>query len=180
MLCKKPQIFIRLFELENYIEIFDLFTDKLLCDTFKPIYYFENPIEEIFACNSEIAIIQENKDNWLEHYIIKNHNNSISMNIMFDVVSKFDDEKKLKYIKLFLEYNKDYDFFAKLPLFPDFYTWTGSEIPLIQKRIDYLKKLLKLFTGITWIKHKKYIEDLIEETNRRIEHAEINEILYGI
>ncbi len=179
-LCKKSQIFIRLFELENYIEIVDLFIDKFLENTIKPSFCFENPIEEFFTCNSPKTITQKNMDKWLEHYIIKNNNNSINMEIVFDVISKFDDEKKIKYIGLFLEYNKDYNSFALLPLFPNSYSWSGSEVPLIQKEIDYLKKLLTLFTGITWIKHKKYIEDLIEEMNRRIERAEINEILYDI
>ena len=180
VLCEKAQAFARIFELENYIEIFDFFVDKILCVYFEHRYYHKNLIGEIFACNSEIATTKENKDNWLEHYIIQNHNNYISMELIFDIISKFDDEKKLKYIKLFLEYNKGYDYFVRLPLFPNICGWTGSEIPLIQKRIDYLKKLLKLFTGITWIKHKKHIEDLIEKMNSEIERAEINEILYGI
>ena len=58
--------------------------------------------------------------------------------------------------------------------------WSGSEVPLIQKRIDYLNRLLPLLNGLDFLNHKKYIEDEIENKKEYMNNVEINEILRGL
>ena len=59
-------------------------------------------------------------------------------------------------------------------------SWFGSEVPLIQKRIDFLNRILPLLNGLEYLNHKKYIEDIISDTKRYMDNVEINEILRGI
>lgn len=59
-------------------------------------------------------------------------------------------------------------------------SWSGSEVPIIQKRINYLKRLLPLLNGLDFLNHKKYIEDEIADCKKRMDYVEIEEILTGL
>jgi hypothetical protein len=58
--------------------------------------------------------------------------------------------------------------------------WSGSEVPLIQKQIDYLNHLLPLLNGLDYLNHRKYIEDEIENKKKYMDKVEIDEILRGL
>lgn len=176
---EEAQRICRLFELDNYIEIFDFVMNQLISIADDNFYYSHYFVEALLAIPEE-PITQERQNKWLEHYIKENCTNLTGMKMIFEVIANYSDDKKLNYMKIFLKNNQEYDSFKQLPILPNSYSWSDSEIPLIQKRIDFLKKLLALFTGISWIKHKKYIEELIESTEEEMKTTELYEIMYGV
>lgn len=49
--------------------------------------------------------------------------------------------KKKEYLLEYLKLNKSIDDLKKIPLFSSFSSWSGSEVPLIDKKIDFLNDL---------------------------------------
>lgn len=167
-----------LFTLDNYIEIFDSVMNDLIKMSDNNSYLYHSFVEVLLSFSNE-TLIQERQSKWLEHYIKENSTNLIGTKMVFRVITNYNDDRKLNYMRIFLENNQDYDSFEQLPILPDSHSWTGSYVPIILREIDYLKKLLVFFTGISWIRHKKHIEDLIENKKKEIEWVDIHENMYG-
>ena len=97
-----------------------------------------------------------------------------------EAILGFAEEKRIEYIKLFLSCNKDLELFKTWQLFSCSMMWSGSQVPLIQKQIDYLNHLLPLLNGLDYLNHRKYIEDEIENKKKYMDKIEIDEILRGL
>ena len=84
---------------------------------------------------------------------------------------------ELEYILEFLKVNKNLEDFKEIPLFPRSYSYSGSEIPLIMKKIDFLKLLKDNLKGIDYIGHRKYIEEYRRGLEKYKEKVELREYL---
>ena len=73
--------------------------------------------------------------------------------------------------------NIDFETFKQIPLFFFFIAWSGSQIPLIDEQIKFLYDLNKLFQKADFIKHKAYINKMIECQNRKKEEAKQREYI---
>ena len=71
-----------------------------------------------------------------------------------------------KYIKIFIKENNSCDMFKKISLFPSHNSFWGSEIPLIEEKINFLQKLLNELYGIDFLEHKIYLKELITRLNQ--------------
>lgn len=56
--------------------------------------------------------------------------------------------------------------FKKISLFPSHNSFWGSEIPLIEEKINFLQKLLNELYGIDFLEHKIYLKELITRLNQ--------------
>ena len=74
--------------------------------------------------------------------------------------------------------NSDYELFKKLDLLPNDIVYIGSEIPKINEDVEYLSSILPLLSGLEFLKHKKYVEDIIDKLKKRIERLEIEELIH--
>jgi hypothetical protein len=92
------------------------------------------------------------------------------MKFIFGLISFFSPKKRLQFVAVFLEYNKDFDIFQRLPLEPNHWGWSGSAVPMHQKRMEYLNSLLSLLNTVDFLQHKQYIERLIQGLQVQIEH----------
>ena len=86
-------------------------------------------------------------------------------------------KSRVDVIIYYLSINTDLEAFKALYLFPTSCSWSGSELPLIQNRIDFLKELDGQLTGISYLQHKAYINELIEGAEKYKEKTEVEEIL---
>ena len=77
----------------------------------------------------------------------------------------------------FLEKDKDVEHFKKLHLFKMIDGWVGSEIPILEERIESLKDLQSKIKGIDYIEHKKYLEEIIEQLQKSKKSVEIQEYI---
>lgn len=64
-----------------------------------------------------------------------------------------------------------------IPLFPLSASWSGSEVPLIDKKIDFLKRLLSELKGIEYIEHRVYVKERIESYEQYKKEVLIKEYL---
>lgn len=57
-------------------------------------------------------------------------------------------------------------------------SWSGSEIPLLQGKIDFIEDAIEHLPGAAFIRHRMVLEHAITLVERRIENAEVREFLY--
>ena len=67
-----------------------------------------------------------------------------------------------------------------IPLQPFSASWTGSELPIIDKLIKRLESLKDRFKGIDFLEHRDYIDNVIKEMERKREDIEIREYMENI
>ena len=121
--------------------------------------------------------IMEKKEEWIKKYIENNSKEMDKMIKIFNVINNSFDSKKKSYILQFLSLNKSIEDFKHIPLFTYFSSWTHSEIPLIEKKINYLENIKTDINGIDFIEHIEYINSIIEGLKREINDIKIREYL---
>ena len=82
---------------------------------------------------------------------------------------------KLDFVLEFIKHNKRIDDFVEIQLFPMSASWSGSEVPLIIDKIDFLKALEERLKGIDYIEHRKHIDELIRNLETHKENVELRE-----
>ena len=87
---------------------------------------------------------------------------------------------KCEMILIFLNINKSIEVFKELYLFPLSASWSGSEIPLIDKKIKFLEELYSSLKGIDYIEHKKYLKECIASEESYKEKVEMREYLENV
>lgn len=124
-------------------------------------YYFE--IEKFFSSEyGEKEDVLLRKQKWIEEYIKENYTDIEKMYSIFNVICNSFSNKKKEYILEYLKLNKSIEDFKKIPLFSSFSSWFGSEVPLIDKKIDFLNDLNNSINGLDYLEHKDYINKEIE------------------
>lgn len=163
-----------LWKKENYLSYFDTIFD----------YYFQNQriiFDSVFGqllCGQEQnESIIERQDLWINNQIEKHYDDTKRMRVLFNELSVLEAERRRKALSYFVSINSDFDSFQKLPLEPS--SW-GVNISSMNSRIDYLKTLLPLFSGLKYIDHKMRIEQEIKIWENRIKAEEISELLVTI
>jgi len=165
---------IALFNLESYLEPFDKIMDTLL-----DIPFIYMTISSLFGYNynSLNNDITEKLVIWIKHYIDLYSTDNEKMRLIFEINSNIELNSRIDVIKYFAHKNTNIDFFKNLPLFPSSWSWSGSQLPLIQSRIDFLIDLKSQLTEISLLKHKVYINERINYLNEYKENVEIDEMI---
>lgn len=170
----------KLFELSDYEIIMDSIIDRIIkCNNVKYIFE-EDELKSIVSIGNLDEPYRDRPDKWINHYIRTYYNDQQRMHMISEAILGFAEEKRIEYIKLFLSCNKDLELFKTWQLFSCSMMWSGSQVPLIQKQIDYLNHLLPLLNGLDYLNHRKYIEDEIENKKKYMDIVEIDEILRGL
>lgn len=115
-------------------------------------------------------IFSNSKDNYAieEKYLIdiikKHSDNEDILTDLFIVISNRSKEERIKCIIELLNINNNYELFEKLQLESHSWSWSGSEIPIIESRIDYFEKLLESIQnlGSNYVKHCMFINEKIK------------------
>ena len=88
---------------------------------------------------------------------------------MFGAIGDFSDERRFRFIALFLKSNNNFEEFEKLPLEPATWSWQGSAVPMYQTRVKYFESLLQLLNTVDFLQHKQYVERYVHGLRERIE-----------
>ena len=99
------------------------------------------------------------------------------MHQLFVAIEELSCERRKKAVEKFLSLNANPDVFEQLPLEPSHWGGTGSMIPYMQERIEYLRSLLPLVSGIKYLKQKQRIEREVDCWKQRIHSEEVRELL---
>lgn len=164
----------KLFETEEFSTSFEHIADVIKEKVNYPHYELTDFFDVINAYSD-----REKVNTFLCSFIEKHHSDSVYMRSLFDSIAKMTDEQRIAYIKLYLEYEKSIENFKDLPLFSSFSSWSGSEVPLIHNKIEFLNRLSQEIHGIDYLEHKQHIGKMINDLNSYAKDVEIREILRG-
>lgn len=113
----------------------------------------------------------------MQHTIEKYGHDEDRMCLLFTAIEELSCERRRKAVEKFLSLNTNPDVFERLPLEPSHWGGTGSMIPYMQERIEYLRSLIPLVSGIKYLKQKQRIEREIDCWKERIRSEEVRELL---
>ena len=119
----------------------------------------------------------ERQELWINRQIERYFADNDRMYVLFDALSVLPAERRRNALKIFASKNKSFDLFKTLPLEASFW---DVNIPTMSARIDYLKTLLPLFSGLEYLDHRKKIEQDIKNWEAYIKREEISELLETI
>jgi energy-coupling factor transporter ATP-binding protein EcfA2/NAD-dependent SIR2 family protein deacetylase len=173
---ERVQIFL---QLENAEKIYDYIIDEIMKEKPSSFYDVENFMKSLIMPKQGDSSLVQYQDKWIKHIISSSSHDVIKMQSLFSAILKYSDACKVEYIMLFLEQNADFEMFETILLvsLPD--SWTGSVIPMLSLRIEFLQLILPNLIGIKFVKHKRCVENLIDSLYKQIEDSQIEEILRG-
>ena len=140
------------------------------------IFHIKEPADMLFTNTTDETIL-ERKKYWLIEKLRETSLELKKCKKLIEMVVNVLPDWKLEYILEFLKINKNPEDFKEIPLFPSSYSWSGSEIPLIMEKIDFLKSLKDNIKGINFIEHRKYIEEYRMNLERYKDNVELREYL---
>lgn len=156
------RIFDKIWMKDNYCDLIDIAYANMRDSYFR--YLRHDTIIHMFASSEKNKpIIMERKELWIREHIDKYAYNKDKIKDLFDVIATVFPGKRVEYIKEFFGKNSNFDMFKKISLFPSSRSWSGSEVPLIEKDIEFLQKLLDEISGVDYLEHKLYIKERISD-----------------
>lgn len=129
------------------------------------------------ASEKESNDIDLRQNIWIKEYIDKHCFDKERIELIFSVISHFNDEIRFDLVNYFINRNDSFEFFQHLSLEPSSWTGWGSFVPVYEKRKDFLESLIPLFNGLRFIKHRDLLEQMIESYRRRIKSELRSEFL---
>lgn len=159
----------------NYLEIFDYIFDYIVekdnLYRWRSKFVFSHMLihEE-----KEIETAKRQRE-WIFHIIEKNCNND-KIYIIFEILSELGEDIRREALAFFISSNQDYSVFEKLALEANHWSWSGSLVPIIQRRKQYFESLLPYLTGINLLEHKKLIREKMKMCDKEIEREQVDEI----
>ncbi len=113
--------------------------------------------------------IRERQDRFLTGFIKQKYNNPDLMSFIFGVIAHFSAERRRQFVVLFLEYNNCFEDFQRLALEPNSWGWSGSAVPMLEKRVVYFESLLPHLNDVQLLQHKQHVERMIRGIRIQIE-----------
>ncbi|MBD5452450.1 MAG: ATP-binding protein [Lachnospiraceae bacterium] len=151
-------VFENIWEMDSYKELIQIAFENMLGDYFG--FMVEDEGAVIFANSKETSeFIRKRKKEWIKEYIEKNIGNSNNLIMIFDVIATFLASDRIEFLLELLNYTKDIEVFKSIPLFASSSSWSGSEVPLIEKKIDFLSDLIASLKGADFIEHRAYLKE---------------------
>lgn len=151
-------VFEYIWEMDNYKELIQIACENMLGDYFG--FMVEDEGAAIFANSQETPeFIKKRKKEWIKDYIEKNIGNSNSLKMIFNVIATFWASDRIELFLELVNYTKDIEVFKSIPLFASSSSWSGSEVPLIEEKIDFLSDLITALKGADYIEHRAYLKE---------------------
>jgi hypothetical protein len=157
---------------ENYEELMSQVVDRVYEREREQLGCGYNNLKHFFILNADTGnniLLQDRQDKLLKKLIENRHQDIEFIQFVFNVITQFSSERRCSFIALFLERNKKFEDFEKLPLEPSSWSYEGSAVPMHQKRVEYFESLLPLLNTVDFLQHKQYIERNIQWLRGAIE-----------
>lgn len=169
---------LRIWDTERFMDFSDDVFDYVHENREKSIHWlYHSPIHMMLCNEAGHQEIITKQDIWIRHTIERYSGDGERMYELFSAIEELSCERRKKAIEKFLLLNADPDVFERLPLEPSHWGGSGSLIPYMQERINYLRSLLPLASGIKYLKQKQRIEREIAGWKERIRSEEVEELL---
>jgi len=135
-------------------------------------FYSDSYIQNFFIPHEGVKdtqVILNKQDAFLDEMIQRRHDDSDFMHTLFAVIRNMSEDRRRRHIETFLRYNQEFDAFAELPLESDSWGWTGSAVPMLQRRVDFFESLLPMLSTVSLLRHKQLVEQKIQYLRDDIE-----------
>lgn len=167
-----------LWELENYKEMINFAVSYILDFENEDIHSYKRIalIKTIFAPQPNNAFLKE-QNNWIDEFIKVNYQDNTIMIKIFKLICEFSEKRRLHHISNLIMLNNDFELFKEIRLEPTSSGWSGSELPIIDKKIKYLSRMLDILSGVDFLEHRNYISSKIERTKKYRKSRKIDEFL---
>lgn len=171
--------FLKLWEQKNYDQLIKISFETIIRMVSQyGISLCERSIEKIFINNTSTSkVIKDRKVKWIKSYIKINSDNVDYLKLIFRIVMSTLKPYRIEIILYFLNVNKNIEIFKLISLFPTVMSWSGSEVPLIEKEISFLNQLIDNISGIDYIEHKAYLKELIFNKEKYKQQVLVREYL---
>lgn len=170
----EKSVFETIWQCDNWKKHINYAFDALIADD--KYMMIERSARLLFPKPSNNAVAEREKK-WLLEELALSINNIQRCISLVNVVVTTMPNWKIDYLLEFLRLNKNVDDFKKLHLFPLSASWTGSEVPLIIDKINFLKELNLQIHGIDYLEHKQYIDDYCRDIEKYKDNVELREYL---
>lgn len=154
----EANVFENIWALEGYKGLIQIAYENMLGDYFG--FMVEDEGATIFANSQKTSeLIRQRKKEWIKEYIGKNIGNSNKLEMIFNVIATFLPSDRIEFLSKLMNYTKDIEVFKAIPLFARSSSWSGSEVPLIEKKIEFLSDLIASLKGSDFIEHRAYLKE---------------------
>ncbi len=140
------------------------------------VFFIVYPAQLLFGrAEQESDVVKNRKKQWLLDSLHENSRDVSKCSKLIDVVVNVMPHWKLDFILEYLNDNQNVEDFKKIHLFPMSASWSGSEVPLILDKIQFLQSLKEGLKGAAFIEHREYINEYrrdLEEYKRKVELKE--------
>ncbi|MCD7951244.1 MAG: hypothetical protein LUG12_13500 [Erysipelotrichaceae bacterium] len=134
--------------------------------------------ETIFINNHDTSKLAKNhKKLWINEYIKQNITNPKNINLIFDVIATYQAKDKKEHILNLVKYTKDIEIFKGIQFFPIEEGFMGSEVPIINEKIEFLEDLINSLNGLDYIEHREYLNNKIEALHKYKNDVEVREFV---
>lgn len=117
----------------------------------------------------DLETIYARQDAFLDEMIRRRSDDKELMSLLFGVISNFGSDRRRGRILTFLRHNQDFEAFSRLRMESTSWGWTGSAVPMLQKRVDFLESLIPAMKTVELLNHKQRIEHMIQSLRDEIE-----------
>jgi len=112
---------------------------------------------------------RERQDDFLMRVIDERSGEVAVMNGLFGVIAHFQPERRIEFVRRFLLRNKDVEVFRRLSLEPHSWSWSGSMVPVLYRRLRFFESLKPLMNSVELLPHKQLVEQDISRLQVMIE-----------
>lgn len=141
--------------LPEYKKYVDVFFDSI---RLKKQVVFDEDLYQTLFISSKVDKVKSRQSQWINDYVEEYYFDMERMNDVFQIIYNSFSNDKIKYLIKFIDLAKNLHTFENLSLFPYSASWTGSEVPLIDNKIEYIKELNSRLSGIRYFDFKNYLK----------------------
>lgn len=165
-----------LWDQDNYDELVTVAMDAIK-ETSKSFYGFNSLGEQLLAHKQGETEPRSRQESWISDYINRNNADADSMNFIFEIICNLSYEQRKDSILLFCKYNCSYSDFRRISLLPSHMSWSGSEVPILEKQITFLENLKNELTGFAYVEHRAYLAERIQYIQKEKENVLLQEFI---
>lgn len=161
---------------DNYDELITTTIEAVRIEN-KPNYYTNPLVKKLLVYENNKSTRRERQDIWISSYILKNNRDTDKMKFIFGILCDLSDKQRKNSLLLFCKCNPSFSTFKEIPLTPTLLSWTGSEVPVLEKRISFLDELINNLEGLDYVEHRAYLTEYIQLIEEEKENVLLREFI---
>jgi hypothetical protein len=143
------------------------------------LWRFESSFEKLLLRMEGNTEVYSRQKEWILEAVSK-YATDEKVRVIFSMSCEMEEDLRREMVRIFLVNNKDYEAFSHLRLEPNHWGGTGSMIPDMQRKKEYMESLLPLVNGLDFLEHKKLVKSNVQVWDMRIKHEQMEEIIRHI